>query len=159
MFLFILVDCLVPPHPRPIQIHLMFLFIINDFFTNVYPLGFKYISCSYLSFQKTPYQLMFHDSNTSHVLIYHFLSIYHPLHCSYSNTSHVLIYHFGNFPKVKFHIDSNTSHVLIYLRGNGFVHLLFRNSNTSHVLIYRFEKSVCFLFFLIQIHLMFLFII
>ena len=94
MFLFIYRCNIFNKIFRVIQIHLMFLFIIYRSKYNYLAIQFKYISCSYLSDNRTPASLGGFNSNTSHVLIYQLLKWNTtPLKIN-SNTSHVLIYPF-----------------------------------------------------------------
>ncbi len=75
-----------------IQIHLMFLFIQGSQQERDRFPAFKYISCSYLSFNGLLSETMEFDSNTSHVLIYHGGDGQLIPVIRHSNTSHVLIY-------------------------------------------------------------------
>ena len=121
-------------------------------------MGFKYISCSYLSVYDKCAFVVHHNLNTSHVLIYRSSLEQKGMALQNLNTSHVLIYLFMAGPlrlenifkyiscsylSIKFpsmqehHSNLNTSHVLIYREDevvNGDVIL---DLNTSHVLIYR----------------------
>ena len=120
---------------------------------------FKYISCSYLS-QRDSVRVFCHSrfkyiscSYLSKILIFVSLII------SDSNTSHVLIYlHWRDYRK-KEQKYSNTSHVLIYLKEASNTSVEMQHSNTSHVLIYLSFSTNSLSNNLIQIHLMFLFIV
>ena len=145
-----------------IQIHLMFLFIINVVqYCNWYRL-FKYISCSYLS-EAAMKMFCYHlYSNTSHVLIYrgcfrlpYIIQQFKYISCSYlSQRDSVRVFCHSRFKyiscsylsKILIFVsliisDSNTSHVLIYLHWRDYRKKEQKYSNTSHVLIYLKEAS------------------
>ncbi len=136
MFLFIQVKNVQGNNTNTIQIHLMFLFI--------------FISPSRL--------ISSYNSNTSHVLIYHFLVCPTPFHylfkyisCSYLSIHHtsfvVFITQFKYIScsylsswfltKQILTRNSNTSHVLIYQQFKCAMAEKKIYSNTSHVLIYQ----------------------
>ena len=122
-----------------IQIHLMFLFILNELSKEEILSGFKYISCSYLSSHSSlgslkvtsfkyiscsylSYSLPFRTGSSAiqiH-LMFLFISALHSggvVAVNHSNTSHVLIYPKKISSGRMLPQDSNTSHVLIYLKG------------------------------------------
>ena len=114
MFLFILDDAAGSTVPMSIQIHLMFLFIDHDYTGKTYPRRFKYISCSYLS---QMWLGVLHWYIIQIHLMFLFIRIYlckinHKVSFKYISCSYLsqneLFYFFLLF-------YSNTSHVLIYL--------------------------------------------
>ena len=101
------------------------------------PIKFKYISCSYLS--RVCGRLAEWKLNIQIHLMFLFIF-------GSKYNSHPAVFH------------SNTSHVLIYLTVLSSLNSMDSNSNTSHVLIYLNGISTLAFLYLIQIHLMFLFI-
>ena len=115
MLLFIVISCLWCCKLHKISIHLMLLFINNEFGMNQPGIGFQYIPCYCLSnstpgmhFPTLPFQYIpcyclslkidkqyqaYNHFNTSHVTVY--LPIFAIISAFFSNfnTSHVTVYH------------------------------------------------------------------
>ena len=75
-----------------------------------------------------------------------------------SNTSHVIVYQPFGSRKDYLDTHSNTSHVIVYPAPDIYKYLLIGDSNTSHVIVYLPSTRETRSIFVIQIHLMLLFI-
>ena len=135
----------------------MFLFILPRCPSCGAALGFKYISCSYLSdcpVWQSNVCIVFKYISCSYLSI---IPIFHSQTSAHSNTSHVLIYLVRPYRR--------RTHKIIQ------IHLMFLFIGATHILMYlessfkyiscsylSFNLSTCNISIFIQIHLMFLFI-
>ena len=118
---------------------------------------FKYISCSYLSFQFHHFHYLKHNSNTSHVLIYPFSDISTLIGSSfkYISCSYLSEYKFLNNPLVNQFKYISCSYLSPRRYVDFFQSAIFKYISCSYLSVWVALYSSNFF---IQIHLMFLFI-